>query len=125
MLNFFLSKDQFNKGKLVPPKISAQEAINMERELDKVIVKELKALEESVKAPVLESLASNYTTGFFAQNKMISTHITVQKLDMPIEKLEDLEAYEGYGASFRISKTTNFHMLWNVACNYWVRSRQP
>jgi hypothetical protein len=119
MLNFFLSKQQFNKGKLVPPKISAQEAINLEREVDKAIIKELKSLENSVKAPVFDSLATNYTTGFFTQNKMISTYITIQKLDIPIDKLYDLETYEGYGATFRISKTTNFYMLWTITCNYW------
>jgi len=120
MLNYFLSKEQFDKGKLVPQKISSQEAINLEREVDKAIMNELKSLENSVNTPIFESLATNYTTGFFTQNKMISTYITVQKLDMPIDKLYDLDIYEGHGATFRISKTTNFHMLWTVVCNYWV-----
>ncbi len=90
--------------------------------MDKAISQELRALEGNVRGPVLETLAGNYTTGFFQLNKMASTHITVQKLDVPLEQLESLEIFTGCGATFRISKTTTFRLLWQTSCQYWVRS---
>ena len=71
MLNFNLCSNQFVKGKLLPPKIAAQEAVNREREIDKSIIELFTKLENSVSSPILDSLAGNYTTGFFQQNKVI------------------------------------------------------
>lgn len=124
MLNFYLSQEQAesNKKTTEPTKnlyLNEDASQNAEKEVDKALLDQFKKLENSVRAPVLDSMAINYTTGFFQQNKMVATSIIVQKLDYTIEQLENMDSYEGYAATFRISKTTNFRTLWSTACHFW------
>lgn len=92
----------------------------MELEVDKAIFQQIKELEKCAKTPVLDGLASNYTTGFFQLNKMASPSITVQKIDRTIDDLQYSEKIEGYKNAFRISKNSNFRSLWQTACEFWV-----
>lgn len=94
--------------------------MNLELEKDKAIFQQIRELEKCARKPVLEGLASNYTTGFFQLNRMASTSITVQKIDKTIEDLQYSEKIDGYKTTFRISKTSNFRSLWTTACDFWV-----
>lgn len=122
MLNFFLCKKQFDKEKLVPPKALAQAEQNLEEELDREVQRKLRALEDTVRTPVLDSLQANYTTAFFLQNKMSSAHVVVRKLPFPTE-LPSPSSQLCPLATLRISKSSTFYALWKAACSYWVVSR--
>jgi len=119
-LNFFISREQSDKGKLVPQKATTQAAMNLEREIDRTVLQQFRCLEETVKAPVLDSLQGNYTTSFFSQNKMPSSFVTVRKLDALTDDLASLKNFEGNEVNLRISKLSNFYTLWKSVCSYWV-----